>query len=328
MQGTIAAARAHCANTRGDTQTAAKYARQALDLLPDCSSISRSIRSVTVSILGDASRINGNLDDAIQAYTEAMTIGKEANNLNMVIIANSSIADILVEQGQLHRAADIYARALQIAVRPDGQRSPLAAGIFDDMARLAYEWDRLDDAEQNIRQCMEQSRIWGDIGQLAHAWSMQARLEQARSDPLKAREAMREAERLLGERPLSPHWSIQVRDDLARVLIAHGNLDGLSNRIQKRGLKLKDEIPYQRESEYVILLRVLVARGDHEAAITLSRRLLQQAETCGQTGLMINSPDPPGAGPSGKEGERAGFGCPGKSACPGPAGGVRAILPG
>ncbi len=42
----------------------------------------------------------------MQAYTEAIRIGREANNLHMVIIANSNIADILMEQGQLHRAAD------------------------------------------------------------------------------------------------------------------------------------------------------------------------------------------------------------------------------
>jgi LuxR family maltose regulon positive regulatory protein len=117
---------------------------------------------------------------------------------------------------------------------------------------------------------------------------MQARLEQARNNPEKAREAMREAERLIGENPHSPHWSILVRSDLARVSLAQGNLESPSQRVQKRGLKIKDEIPYQRESEYVLLLRVLVARGDHESAIILSNRLLQQAETTGQVGLMIN----------------------------------------
>ena len=116
----------------------------------------------------------------MRAYTEAIQIGREANNLNMVIIANSNIADILMEQGQLHRAADTYAQTLQMAVRPDGQRSPLAAKIFASMGKLSYEWNRLDDAEQNIRQCMELSRIWGDTGQQAYAYTIQARLEQAR----------------------------------------------------------------------------------------------------------------------------------------------------
>ena len=289
MQGTIAAARAQCANSRGDTHSAAEYARQALELLPDCSSISQSVRSVVTSILGDASWINGDLEEAKRAYTEAIQIGKEANNLNMVIIANSSIADILMIQGQLHRAADTYTQSLQMAVRPDGQRSPLAAKIFAGMGRLSYEWNRLDDAEQSIRQCVELSRIWGDTGQQAYAHAIQARLEQARNNPEKAQEAMREAELLIGEHPHSPHWAIQVRFDLARVWLAQGNLERPSQRIQKRGLNIKDEIPYQRESEYILLLRVLIARGDHEAAINLSNRLLQQAETTGQMRLVIEA---------------------------------------
>ena len=120
-----------------------------------------------------------------------------------------------------------------------------------------------------------------------YAYAMLARLEQARGNPEKAREAMREAERLIGEHPLSPRWSIQVKSDLARVWLAQGNLEKPSQLIQKRGLTIKDEIPYQREPEYVILLRVLLARSDYEAAIILSNRLLQQAETTGQMGLVI-----------------------------------------
>jgi LuxR family maltose regulon positive regulatory protein len=289
LLGTIAAARAQCANSRANTQLAAEYAQEALQLLPDCSSISQSIRSVATSILGDASRINGNLEQAFQAYTEAIQIGRAANNLNMVIIANTNIADILMEQGQLHRAADIYTQALQMAVRPDGQRSPLAGSIFIGMGRLFYEWDRLEDAEQAIRQCMELSRIWGDVGQQAYTYAIQARLEHARNNPEQAREAMRQAELLIGEHPHSPHWSIQVRAELARVWLAQGNLEKPSQRIQKRGLKITDEIPYQRESEYVLLLRVLLARGEHAEAILLSKRLLQQAETIGQTGLAIEA---------------------------------------
>jgi LuxR family maltose regulon positive regulatory protein len=289
MLGTIAAARAHCANSRGDAHSAAEYARQALELLPDCSSISKSIRSVAVSILGDASWINGNLEEATRAYTEAIRIGREANNLHMVIIANSNIADILLRQGHLHRAADTYTQSLQLAVRPDGQRSPLAARIFAEMGRLAYEWNRLDDAEQAVRQSIELSRTWGDIGQLASAYAIQARLEQARNSPEQAREAMRRVEQLISEHPNSPRWSIQVKFELARVWLAQGNWEKPSERIQKRGLQIKDEIPYRRESEYILLLRVLLARGDHEAAIILSNGLLQLAEKTGQIGLAIEA---------------------------------------
>jgi LuxR family maltose regulon positive regulatory protein len=283
MQGTIAAARAHCANLRGDTRRAADYAQQALRQLPDCSSISRSIRSVATSVLGDASWINGNLDEAVHAYTEAVRIGQEANNLHMVIIANSNLADILMEQGQLHRADMIYTKSLQMTVRPDGQRSPLASGLYIGLSRLFYERDQLEDASQYARHCLDLCRQWGDVNQQAVAFTILARLEQTRGNLEQAREAMRNAEQLAAESPVSPRRSMLVATDLARVWLAQGNLE----LIQKAGLTVKDEISYRREPEYMILLRVLLAQKDYEAAVGLSKRLLQQAEAGKQMGLVI-----------------------------------------
>ncbi|HZU86536.1 MAG TPA: LuxR C-terminal-related transcriptional regulator, partial [Anaerolineaceae bacterium] len=287
MRGTIAAARAFCANTRGNTRLAAEYAQQALELLPDCSSISQSIRSVATTILGDASWINGDLQEAIRAYTEAIRIGREAHNLHMVVIANSSLADIFLEQGQLSRAADIYNQTLQMAVRPDGQRSPLAERIYAGLARVAYERNQLSDADQYIRLCIDLCLKWGDTGMQAAAWAMLGRLEQARGDLEGAREAMRSAEQLAGEDSLSTLRSTRVMSDLVHLWLANGSLERLSHLVQKSGLSIEDDIPYPREQEYMILLRVLLACGDYRAAGVLAGRLLQQAETAGQMGLVI-----------------------------------------
>jgi LuxR family maltose regulon positive regulatory protein len=277
MQGTIAAARAHCANTQGNTQAAVEYARNALDLLPDCSSISQSIRSVSTSILGDASWMRGELEEATRAYSEAIRIGREAGNLYMVIIANTNLGDVLIEQGQLNNAADTYTRTLQMAVRPDGQKSPLAGGLCAGLGRLAHERNQLDEADQYIHQCIDLCRRWGAIEQHAAACAMLARLEQARGNTQAAREAVRTAEQLAAERPLSPRRSSQLWSDLARLWLTQGNMDRVSQLIQKNGLKVDGDIPYQREPEYLLLLRMLLARNEPEAGLALSERLLEQA---------------------------------------------------
>lgn len=287
MQGTIAAARADCANSQGDTLSAAKYARYALDLLPDCSSISQSVRCVATSVLGDASWINGDLEEATRAYTEAIRIGREAGNLHMIIIANSNMAEILIDQGQLHKSADTLTHSLQMAVRPDGQRSPLAGKLYAILGKLAYEHNQLNDADQYFHQCIDLCRQWGETDFQAIACAMLARLEQARSNPEAAQKAMREAELLIGEHLHSPHWSIQIRSDLARYWLAQGNLEKLSQLVKNGGLSIKDAIPYQRQPEYVILLRTFLLQNDYEAALALSERLLKQAESAGRMGLVI-----------------------------------------
>ena len=289
LLGTIAAARAHCANLRGDTLAAAEYARNALDLLPDCTSISQSIRSVSTSILGDSTWINGDLEEAKHAFTEAIRIGKAAKNLHTVIISNSNIAEILMRQGQLHHAAYTFDQSLKMAIRPDGQRSPLAAKIFAGLARLSYEWNQLDEAEQNIRQCMELSRLWGDIGQQASAYAIHARLEQAQNNPEQAREAMRRVEQLIGEQAHSHRWTIQVEYELARVWLAQGNVEKPSQYIQKWGLQIKDEIPYCQQAEYTLWLRMLLAQGDYKSALLLSNGLLKVAGITGQMGVIVEA---------------------------------------
>jgi LuxR family maltose regulon positive regulatory protein len=242
---------------------------------------------VATSILGDASWINGELEDATNAYTEAIRIGREAGNLHMIIIANSNMAEILMEQGLLHKSADILTHSLQMAVRPDGQRSPLAGKLYAILGKLAYEHNQLDDADQYIHQCIDLCRQWGEIDFQAIGCAMLARLEQARNNLEKAQEAMREAELLTGEHPHSPHWSIQVRSNLARYWLTQGNLEKLSQLVKNSGLSIKDAIPYQREPEYVILLRTLLIQNDYKAALALSERLLKQAESAGRMGLVI-----------------------------------------
>lgn len=287
MNGTIAAAHAHCANLRGDTRHAADYARQALDLLPDCSSISRSIRSVATSLLGDASWINGNLDEAVQAYTEAARIGRDAKNLHMVIIANSNLANILMEQGHLHRALTVCEQSLQMAVRPDGQRSPLATGIHASLARLAYEWNQLEESSQYLRQCIELCEQWGDMDYQAVGYALLANLEFVRGNLNGAQQACNLAEEISAGYTLTPRLATLVKADLARFWLASGNAERAFQFIRKNNISAGDEIPHLQEPVYLILLRTLLAGGDYQTALTFSDRLLVDAENSESMGRMI-----------------------------------------
>ncbi len=109
----------------------------------------------------------------------------------------------------------------------------MAGSIYAGLGRLFYECNQLDDAAQNIHQCIDLCRQWGDLSLQAVACAMLARLEQVRGNPEEAREAMRRAEQLAGEHPLPPRRSILVKSDLARLWLAQGNLERLSQLIQE-----------------------------------------------------------------------------------------------
>jgi LuxR family maltose regulon positive regulatory protein len=287
MLGTIAAARAYSANMQGEARLAADFARQALEYLPDNDPFPQSLRSVATAALGDGSWITGNVEEARLAYTEAVRIGQAANNIHMVILANSNLANILMELGRLHQAAGIYSETLQMATRPDGQRSPLADGIYAGLSRVSYEWNHLEVAAQYTHRCIALCRQWENYDLLAVGYVMLARLEHVQGNPEKAQEAMRAAERLAGEYPLSPRQSIWIKSSLAHLWLAQGDLEPPSHLVQQSGITIADDVPYLREPEYLVLLRVLLAQGDHDAALELSERLLKPAEATHRMGQVI-----------------------------------------
>ena len=292
MLGSIAAVRAYLANLRGESQLAIDYAQGALEYLPDSNTFSCSLRSVATSILGDASWMNGNLEDARHAYLEAVRIGQGAGNIYMTMIANSNLADVLIEQGELHQAARIYSETLQIATRQDGQKLPLADRIYAGLSKISYEWNHLEDAAQYVHQCMELCRQWGNFNMLAKGYVILARLERARGNLDKAQEAMRAAEQLVSEQRLSPRQSIGVRLASARWWIAQGNLERTFHLLQQLDVAIASiandaEIAYPREREYLLLVRLLLAQADHDVALSLSERLLEMTEAAKRMGQVI-----------------------------------------
>jgi LuxR family transcriptional regulator, maltose regulon positive regulatory protein len=292
MLGAVAAARAYHANMRGEARLAADFARQALDRLPVSNDFSCSLRSAATSILGDASWMDGDLAEARRAYTDAVQISESARDIHMGIITNSNLASILMELGQLHQAARIYAETLKMATLPDGQISPLAERGYAGLSSVTYEWNRLEDTAEYVHNCIELSQRWGSIEFQATGYVIMARLQHVQSNPAKAQEAMRAAEQLLSDYSLSPWRSIWIKSALARLWIAQGNLERASDLVLKSGTAVDDiphdsEISYLQEPMYLTLMRLHLARGNYDAALALSERLRQNFEVTNRVGQAL-----------------------------------------
>jgi LuxR family maltose regulon positive regulatory protein len=287
--GAVTAAKAYRANMLGETRLAADLARLALSYLPVSSDFSCSLRSVATSLLGDASFLNGDLPEARHAYAEAVQIGQGAKDVPMTIITSYNLAETLSEQGELHQAARIYAETLGLATLPDGKISPLAERVYAGLCRVCYEWNQLETAEEHAQRCIELSRRWGSMENLATGYVLLARLEQAQNRPEMAREAMRAAEQLIMEYQLSPWRSTWLKSTLARLWIAQGDLDRAADLVEGSGIRIDSaldgaskggvEIPYLQEPMYLALLRLHLRRGDYSAGLALSEQLLKQEAT-------------------------------------------------
>jgi LuxR family maltose regulon positive regulatory protein len=114
-----------------------------------------------------------------------------------------------------------------------------------------------------------------------------ALLEQVQGHPEAALEAMNIAENLTREQHFAFKYAVWVKYALVRLWIAQGNLEKASHIVRESGITLKDEISFLRELEFLALLRLLLAQGDYDASLVLSRRILKKAETANQIGRII-----------------------------------------
>jgi LuxR family maltose regulon positive regulatory protein len=288
MRGGIATARAYSTYQVGEAARAVSYARQALEYLTDADDLTSGIlRTIAAALLGDASAMNGELEEARQAYLKAKQIGQAVGDIHLVILVNSNLGNVLVEQGRLREAMAIYSETLQIATRPNGKKLVIAGRVLGEMSQVSYEWNNLETAAEQARQGITLCNYWGAPEYEAVGLLALARAEQVRGNRTAALEAMHSAERLVSEHLLLPKSLTWANYALAGLWIAQGDFEKAARIVQAGGLTIDDEIIFQREPEFVVRLRLLLAQGDYDTSLSLSKRLLEKAGTGRQTGRVI-----------------------------------------
>jgi LuxR family maltose regulon positive regulatory protein len=284
MLGHIAAVRAYGAAMQGDALRAIGRAQQAFELLPESN---LSIRSVVAFILGGACWLSGDFTGASCAFAEAGRNGQAAGNLHLAAATISALADLMVGQGQLRQAAETYRQALQVVTRPNGRRLPVAARACAGLGGVFYEWNDLEAATQYARHCIELCPQWGNVDSLTTGYVLLARIRRAQGNRDSVLDAMREAEQLTRERSLHPGSASHVETFRVSLWLAQGNLEAASRWAQESGIKIDDEIDQMRYAEYGAFAHVLLAQGEHAAALRLLERLRHTAEAAGRMGLDI-----------------------------------------
>lgn len=292
LRGSFAAAQAYQANVSGETAQAVEHARRALDFLGDSSDFSCSLRSVATSLLGDASWVQGNMPEALRAYTDAVKIGQTAGNPHMVMMSESSLADVLIEQGQLHQAAGVCAEILRMAEQVDGSRSAYAQYGYFGQSKVLYAWNRLEEAARSIERCSLEAGQWRNSSLQAACLALTAQVEIARGNAEKAREALTAAEEQMNERSLSLAASLRNESFLARLWLNLGRAEKTFLLLKQVGIcpdsfpdmrsmadvLMNDPILYRLEPACLILARLFLAQRNPDAALAFSERLLPNAQ--------------------------------------------------
>jgi LuxR family maltose regulon positive regulatory protein len=262
LLGQIAAARATLALTRYDVGTMIAQSHRALELLPPTS---RSLRANAHWTLGFAYLLQGERVAARQALSEAIALSQAAGDVFTTILATIGLGIVQEADNELYQAAETHRRVLQWA---GDQPLQIIYEAHLGLARVLYEWNDLDGAEEHGRQSLHLARQYENIiDRFILCELFLARLQLARGDVDGAAAMLAETSQT-ARRQTFVHRIPEVAAAQVVTLLRQGDLAAAAHLAQTHGLPLSQA-------------RVHLAQGDTTAALAVLEQLRREMEAKG-----------------------------------------------
>jgi LuxR family maltose regulon positive regulatory protein len=260
--GQIAAATATLALTRYDVETMLNQSRRALEYLRTNNQFTRATANWT---LGYAHVLQGDRAAARQAFTESISLSQAAGALFSAILATIGLGTVQETDNQLYQAAETYRRVLQWAGdKPQQIINEAHLGL----ARIFYEWNNLEVAEQHARQSLLLARQYETvIDRFVIGEVFLARLTLAQGDVDGASAILAKVDQSARQRK----FVYRIPEIAALQVIAllrQGNLAGAADLAQRHNLPISQA-------------RVYLAQGNASTALTILESFRQQVEAKG-----------------------------------------------
>jgi LuxR family maltose regulon positive regulatory protein len=281
----VMAIRTVVASMSGDHARAMELAHEALERLPEDALM---VRGLVEAARAGALRQTGRLTAAARAYTRAATVSQMAAGRHIAVYALCELAGLRLFQGQLHNAAAAYRDALDLTeahLERTGRRPLVSGYIFAQLSQVLLEWNDLEGAIQHVREGVKLCQEWGTADAVVFGYIDLARVLQALGKPSGALDAIQKAKS--AARDLSPWFVDQVAAAEMRLRLQLGEVAGASQWAQEAGLRVDDELSFDRELMYRTLVRILIARERLDDALKLLERLLRMAEPAGAMGSVL-----------------------------------------
>ncbi len=261
LVGRIAAGRAMLALSQHQLETIIAQGQRALEYLhPN----NLPFRTSVACNLGYAYQLQGNRVEARKAYSDAASISKATGNPINEILALVGLGYIQEVDNQLYLATQTYQHILQLVA---DLPFPLVCEAHLGLARICYEWDDLNAAEQHVRRGIPLARQLENTDRSIVGEVFLARLKVAQGDVIGATAILVQANQSAHQH----NFVLQIPEIAAAqalVLIRQGNLEAAAHLAQTHNLPL-------------IHARVFLAQRSPSVALAVLEPLRQQMEARG-----------------------------------------------
>jgi len=258
LVGHIAAIRAMLAARLDQVETIISQSRRALKYLhPD----NLPVRTATTWKLGYAYQIRGDRSAARQAYTEAKSISQTSGNTMVNVLATIGLGQIQETDNQLSMAAQTYQDVLNMF---GDQPLPIACEAHLGLARISYQWNDMDAAQQHGQQSSQLASLEENTDRYVACEVFSAYLKLAQGDAAGAATILTDAEQCVRQHNFVLRMP-EVAAAQVLTLIRQGDLATAAH------LAAKHRLPISQA-------RVHLAGGDTSAALKALKSWRRQVD--------------------------------------------------
>lgn len=291
LLGEVCTIRSGIAYETGDMGASIELAEEALNLLPEEAG---TVRAIAAFQLGLGSSFADDPSAAREAFADAVSISREADNIAIALLSYGCQAQLAVLDGRLNEAADLYAAAMRIGRTETGALLPPAGLACVQMGEVLRERNQLDEAEIVLREGIALcSRQGGMPEHMLTGHIILARVLDASGRAAAAEEEVRRADEIEAELRSRPGdvTSIiaQAMEYGARLLLGRGDRDGVDHLLEAARFSSADASSAMRCTGQLLLARCLIARHRHEGAIDVLEHTLATLRDAARPGVRAEA---------------------------------------
>ncbi len=270
----IAMARAFNAQVQNRFADTVKFAEMAQDMAPPDDEFMQAQASAILSFTHWAS---GELDKVYPFMNSWVDAAQQADNFAFAVATSFAKADILIAQGRLRDAIQVYQTALKLATT-HGVES-ITAHHHLGLGLLYHEMGEDERAASHLQKSFELGRQTPIVDWAYRKSLAQAYLKESEGDHDAALEALDEAQRFYVRTPIPNLRPVGAMK--ARIYLKQEQLMNAQTWARKSGLSLRDAPDYLHEFERVTLARIALAEVNVNFSDVVSslERHLKLAET-------------------------------------------------
>jgi LuxR family maltose regulon positive regulatory protein len=269
LTGHIAAIRAMLALTQDRPEVMIQQSERALEYLH---ADNLPIRANAAWTLGYAHQLQGHRATAIKAYRNAISASQAIGNKMIALAGMTSLGQVQESELQLHEAVGSYQGVLELVGDPPW---PSACEAFLGLARVSYEWNQLQDAQEYAQQSLQLAEQLATVDTPASSQMLLVKLLLAHDDIEAANRLLLETEQFIQQgnfdQLLPGLVALKVE-----ISLREGKIDFAAQLAQGQG-------------DPISQARARIACGDPSTALQVLTPFRRQAEENGWTDGILRS---------------------------------------